>query len=117
MVTLAAAGVAHTIWAVAYWMGEVDLRLSNGDTVSALNVLAATLVAGGIAWVAAMFVERRFRKARTAWTLGSCFSLGGSLIGPLGSAANTSATIVLVLMHVAVAAIVILGFRETLRDR
>ena len=114
---LAAAGITHTLWAVSYWLADIDLTIGDGATISALNVLAATLLAGGIAWIVAALLERFVAKARTAWTMGSCLSLGGSLIGPLSEATTTGATIVLLAMHIAVAAILIFGFRRTLRDR
>ncbi len=117
-IILLALATTHTIWAFTYWFTGIDLRLRNGDaTVGALNVLAATLVAGGVAWLVAEILDRFVRRAKTAWTFGCCLSLGGSLLGPLTAAATTSATIVLGVMHVAVAAILIVGMRQTLRDR
>jgi hypothetical protein len=115
---IASAAVTHTLWAASYWLTDIDLRVDDGQsTISALNVLGATLLAGGIAWIVAALLERFVRRARTAWTFGCCFSLGGSLFGPLSAGANIGTTIVLLAMHVAVAAILILGFRQTLRDR
>lgn len=114
---LAAAGVTHTLWASSYWIADIDLRIEGQTTVSASNILAATLIAGLVAWIAAALLEHFVRRARTGWTIGSCLSLGGSLVGPFTAASTTGATAMLLAMHLAVAAVLILGFRQTLRDR
>jgi hypothetical protein len=118
MLIVAAAAATHTLWTASYWLTDIDLRVNDGQsTVSALNVLGATVLAGSIAWIVAVLLERFVRRAKTAWTVGCCCSLGGSLLGPLSAGANTGATIVLITMHFAVAAILILGIRQTLHDR
>jgi len=113
-----ALAATHTIWAATFWFTGIDLQLRDGGgTVGALNVLAATLVAGGVAWGVAALLQRFTRRARTAWTMGCLFSLGGSLIGPFNMGAGAGTTVVLLLLHLTVAVILGIGFRQTLHDQ
>jgi hypothetical protein len=117
-IVVLALAATHTIWAATFWFTGIDLQLRDGrGTVDALNVLAATLVAGGVAWAVAALLQHFTRRARMAWTMGCLFSLGGSLIGPLDAGAGTGSTAVLVLMHLTVAIILGIGFRKTLSDQ
>lgn len=111
----------HIIWAFSYWIAGIDLVVQTGSgnatrTVGSFSVVVATAVAGLAAWGVALLLERSVSRARTLWMAVSLSALAISLLGPL-SATTASAAIVLLVMHLTAGLLLIVGFRETLRNR
>jgi hypothetical protein len=117
IVVAGASAAALAIWAVADPLAGVDLtvRLSGAEQhVGAGAVVAASLVAGLAAWASLALLERLAERARRIWTVIAVVVLALSLTGPLG-AVGAASTVALACMHLAVAAVLILGL--TVRRR
>lgn len=105
-----AIAVALGLWALAQLLG-IDLTVTNGPeptTVGAPGVALATLVAGLVGRAVHMLLGRRRRTARW-WPFVGTTGLAVSVIGP-SYLADGAAAVALISMHVAVGAIVVLGF-------
>lgn len=79
--------------------------------VGAAAVAAASLLAGLAAWALLALLERVAGRPRRIWTFTALAVLALSLLGPLGSAADTSSLAVLAGMHLLVGAVLIPGLR------
>jgi hypothetical protein len=110
LAVLGPAGAALAVWLAAVPLAGVDLEVRmSGATqqVGPVSVVASALLAA-MAGLCCLAVLRRItsRPAR-AWTILASAVLVISLSGPLGQAVGTSATVTLVAMHLAVAAVLI----------
>jgi hypothetical protein len=102
--------------AVAVWVIEVpaagldlSVRFGNGhpQTIGIGQVIGASLAACLLGWLLLAILDRRASRGRAAWTGVALLALAGSLALPLSAATTTAATVGLVVMHLAVAAVVI----------
>jgi hypothetical protein len=110
----AAVLVAESIWAVARFALGIPLQAPAGAgypepvDIGALNVAVATVVLSLVGWGALAVLERLTSHARHIWLLVALVAFGVSLGMPLsGFGISPANRAVLVLMHVAVAAVVI----------
>ncbi|MFD0774821.1 DUF6069 family protein, partial [Streptomonospora algeriensis] len=79
--------------------------------------LLAGLVAGLAGWALLAVLERLMGRPGPVWSTVATAVLLLSLLGPLFSAADTASTIVLLVAHLLVGAVVILGLAPTARRR
>jgi hypothetical protein len=138
---LAAAG--GTLAAVAAWIIEVPLlgvglriRFGGGhgwgghgwgaghgfgggqvQTIGIGPVIGISLAAGLLGWLLLAVLERRTSRARALWTGAALVALAVSLGLPLSAATTTAATVGLIVMHLAVAAVLIPLMGRTARAR
>jgi hypothetical protein len=106
----AAAGLA--VWTLAVPLAGVDLTVGSGaaaQTVGPVAVVTVSLVTGAAAWALLAFLQARFRHGRRAWQIIAGVVLVLSLLGPAGMGASGAALAVLIAMHLAVGAVLILG--------
>ncbi len=89
--------------------GEFPLATVGSDdqTIGFVQVIVVTLLVGGVAWGLLALLERTTSRAKAIWTVIAAIVFVLSLLGPRGSGANTSSTIVLMCMHVGAAASII----------
>ena len=119
--TVVALGVvaAVVVWGIAVLLGvELTVRTGGGNapqTVGAVAVAASSLISGLLGWALLALLERRTARAAAIWTAVAAAVLLFSMIGPVAADAATSVKVVLVLLHLAVAAVVIPGLRRTAR--
>lgn len=113
--TILGAIVANlVVWAIATYIGGVDLHV-DGTEVGPVAVVIATLLAGLVAWGLLAFLERRSANAWTIWRNIALVALVISiLLGPLGADEALGKT-TLSLMHAIAGAIIIRGFSNTVR--
>ncbi len=99
--------------------GELPVAKINGDpqTINVAMVIGVTALVGIIAWGLLAILERMMphARARTIWTVVALVVFLLSLLGPLGSAENTSSKIVLACMHIGAAATIIPLLRRSRR--
>lgn len=97
--------------------GELPVAKINGDpqTINVAMVIGVTALVGIIAWGLLAILERMMphARARTIWTVVALVVFLLSLLGPLGSAENTSSKIVLACMHIGAAATIISLLRRS----
>ena len=112
-----AALAALVVWTVAVPILDVDLTVSPGGgspmSVGAGTVVVAALVGALLGWALLALLEARTARARTLWTGAAVVALLVSLGGPLNAATATSIQVTLMLMHLAVAAVLIPALRRT----
>jgi hypothetical protein len=105
------------VWLVAVPLSDVTLRVHPGgsaaQTVGAGVVVTVALLASVAGWGLLALLERRTSRAHRLWTGISLAVALLSLLGPLTSAATATTAAVLVLMHLAVAAVLITGLRRS----
>jgi hypothetical protein len=116
-----ASAAALTVWIIATGLLNLHLRIhpagGNPRVVGAGTVLVASLIASLLGWTALAILERCTTRARTVWTGAAVAVLLLSLAGPLSSRAAASTTAVLVLMHLAVAGVLIATLRRSSATR
>ena len=111
---------AFLVWAVVELGFGYDLQApAMGDSpamdIGLWEVLAASLGTGLLAWAVLAAVERWTSRPRLIWTVLALVAFVVSLGGPLGGAGVEVTTRgLLVLLHLAVAAILIPGLAATL---
>ncbi|MBB4919061.1 DUF6069 family protein [Streptosporangium saharense] len=113
LTVLAAPVAALSVWILAVPVAGTTLNVRMGDatqTVEAVPVAVSSLLAGLAGWALLAILERLTSRPRRVWTTIAVTVWILSLLGPLNSAVATPATLVLLLMHLTVGAIVILGF-------
>jgi hypothetical protein len=125
---LVAAGGALT--AAAAWIVEVPLlgiglsiRFGGGhqaggshvQTIGAGQVIAVSLAAALLGWLLLAILEKRTARDRRLWTGLALTALAASLALPLIAATTIAAAAGLIVMHAAVAAVVIPGLARTSR--
>jgi hypothetical protein len=110
LAVLGPAGAALAVWLAAVPLAGVDLQVRMSGTteeVGPVSVAASALLAA-VAGLGCLAVLRRITKRPAlVWTVLASAVLVLSLSGPLGQAVGTSATVILVAMHLAVAAVLI----------
>ena len=111
---------AVLVWGLAALVLGIDLTVGTGSgdakqTVGAAAVAGSSLVAGLLGWALLALLERRTARAHTIWTAAATAVLLLSLGGPVAADADTSVKAVLVLLHLAVAAVLIPALRRTAR--
>jgi hypothetical protein len=107
---VAAAGATFTGWSIAHSVAGADLVVATGSgrsTVTPAAVVLATVLAGLAAWGLLALVERWTPRAAAVWSRIACAVLAISLLGPIGAAVGTGATVALVAMHLAAGAVLI----------
>jgi hypothetical protein len=121
---LAAAGgalAAALAWIVEVPLLGIHLSFRFGPspimTIAVGQVIGVTVVAALLGWLLLAVLERRSPQARLVWTAIALAALAVSLVLPLAAATTTSATIALIVMHLAVAAVVIPAMARTARAR
>ena len=97
---------ALAIWAVAAPVLDIDLA-GTSTVVGPASVLAASLVAGLVAWALAALLSRLASRPRVVWRACAGIALALSLSGPLFGGFDAAATIVLVVMHLVVGGILL----------
>ena len=110
LAVLGPATAALAVWIAAVPLAGIDLQVRMSGTtqdVGPVSVVVSALLAA-VAGLGCLAILRRIteRPAR-AWTILAVVVLVLSLTGPLGQAVGTSATVILVAMHLAVAAVLI----------
>jgi hypothetical protein len=110
---LSAAG--GVLAAVAVWITEVpllgiDLKIRFGSghvqTIGIGQIIGVALAVSLLGWLLLAILEKRTPHAWLEWTITALVVLVASLALPLSAATTTAATVALIVMHVAVAAIV-----------
>ncbi len=105
-----------TLAAIAVWIVAVPLlgdhllvRFGDGapQSVGIGYVVGAGAVASLLGWGFLAMLERRTPRARTIWTVAAVIILLVSLSLPLSAGVTSSATAALIVMHLAVAAVLI----------
>ena len=118
---LAAVLAAAAGWAIASPLADVELAVRSGTAgkiqhVGLPAVIFVSLVAGLAGWALLAALERLTRRAHAAWTVCAAAALIVSLAGPL-AALTTTASVVLVCLHLLVAGVLITGLRRSARRR
>ena len=110
LAVLGPAGAAVAVWIAAVPLAGIDLQVRMSGTtedVGPVSVLASALLAA-VAGLGCVAVLRRITKRPArAWTILASMILVLSLSGPLTQAVGAGATVILVAMHLAVAAVLI----------
>jgi len=110
LAVLGPAGAALAVWLAAVPLAGVDLQVRMSGTtedVGPVSVVVSALLAA-VAGLGCLAVLRRITKRPARiWTVLGSAVLVLSLSGPLGQAVGTGATVILVAMHLAVAAVLI----------
>jgi hypothetical protein len=109
VVIAAAVAVALVLYGLIRWLWVTPIAEMNGEdeVVGWANVLIVTIVAGLVAWGVAILLKRA-GKARWFPSVGS-IALALSIIGP-SYLADGSSAVALILLHFAVAIVLIVGF-------
>jgi hypothetical protein len=109
VVIAAAVAVALVLYGLIRWLWVTPIAEMNGEdeVVGWANVLIVTIVAGFVAWGVAILLKRA-GKARWFPSVGS-IALALSIIGP-SYLADGSSAVALILLHFAVAIVLIVGF-------
>ncbi|MFC4117955.1 DUF6069 family protein [Nonomuraea zeae] len=103
---------ALALWAVAVPVAGVTLTVQTGgtpQTTGPVAVMVASLLAGLAGWALLAVLERWTARPTRIWTIIALVVLALSLLGPIGSAVGTAATLVLLLMHLVVGAVLVPG--------
>lgn len=103
---------ALLVWLAADPLAGIDLavRQTAGSAiqhVGPVSVVIAAVAAGLAAWGLRAILDRAGERGRTIWTAIALVALLLSLVGPLVADATMAVKVVLVSMHVAVAAAVV----------
>ncbi|MET7335830.1 DUF6069 family protein [Nonomuraea sp. NPDC005650] len=107
-----APAAALAVWALAVPLAGTILTVRMGagtQTVGPVSVVVASLVAGLAGWALLAALERWAPRPGRVWTITALVVLALSLTGPLGSAVGAAATLVLVLLHLVVGAVLVPG--------
>ncbi|GAT70145.1 hypothetical protein PS9374_05825 [Planomonospora sphaerica] len=103
---------ALAVWALAVPVAGTVLTVRTGggtQQVGPVSVVVASLLAGLAGWALLAVLERFASRPGRIWTITALAVLALSLFGPLGGAVGTAATLVLVLLHLLVGAVLVLG--------
>lgn len=107
---------ALAVWALAVAVLDVDVRVAPGggeaQPVGAVAVAGSSLLAGLAGWGLLALLERVTARARPLWTGVAVAVAALSLLGPQAGV-TTGATVVLVVLHVVVAAVLIPALATT----
>ncbi|MEU8107814.1 DUF6069 family protein [Nonomuraea muscovyensis] len=103
---------ALAVWALAVPVAGATLtvRMSGGtQTVGPALVAVVSLLAGLAGWAFLAVLERWLSSPGRIWAIIAVAVCALSLLGPLGSAVGAAATLVLILLHLVVGAVLVLG--------
>ncbi|WP_226899574.1 DUF6069 family protein [Nonomuraea phyllanthi] len=112
LTVIGAPAAALAVWALAVPLAGITLTARMGaapQPVGPVLVIVASLVAGLAGWALLAVLERRATRPGRNWTIIALVVLVLSLSGPLTSAVGAAATVVLLLMHLVVGAVLIPG--------
>jgi hypothetical protein len=114
---LGATAAAVAIWIVATLAGA-DMNVSFGagqpiQKVGLVNVVVAALVGSLAGWGLLALLRRFTTNARAIWTVIAIIFGVLSLAGPMSTISSAGTKVSLVAMHLAVAAVTIVGLRRT----
>jgi Family of unknown function (DUF6069) len=118
-ITVAAAVLAAIIvWVIEVPVAGIDLVVqpvgAATQQVGFGSVLAMSLTASLLGWALLALLERiRPADARTMWTVTAVVVFALSLFGPLTGGSTLLVGLALVVMHVVVAAVLIVGMRRS----
>jgi Family of unknown function (DUF6069) len=106
-----AAAAAALVWTILDRVAGIDPAVRSGDTVRHIGVVAVAITAlvSGVAGMRLLYwLKRHARRPRRTWTTIAVAVLVLSLLGPLGGT-SIGAKIGLAVLHLTVAAILIVG--------
>ncbi|WP_431914690.1 DUF6069 family protein [Nonomuraea jabiensis] len=112
LTVIGAPAAALAVWALAVPLAGAALTVRTGggtQTIGPVSVIVASLAAGLAGWALLAILERRAARPGRVWTIIALVVLVLSLSGPLTSAVGLAATLVLVLLHLAVGAVLVAG--------
>ncbi|TDD19183.1 DUF6069 family protein [Nonomuraea diastatica] len=112
LTVIGASAAALACWVLAVPVAGIALTVRTGggtQQVGPAAVVVASLLAGLAGWALLAALERFASRAGRFWTIVALVVLALSLLGPLGSAADATARLVLVLLHLIVGAVLIPG--------
>ncbi|MGP3935090.1 DUF6069 family protein [Nonomuraea sp. KM88] len=112
LTVIGASAAALAGWVLAVPVAGIALtaRMGGGaEQVGPAAVVVASLVAGLAGWALLAVLERFVSRAGRLWTIVALAVLALSLLGPLGSAVGAASTLVLVLLHLIVGAVLVPG--------
>ncbi|MEW2332639.1 DUF6069 family protein [Micromonospora chersina] len=119
LAVLAATAATLAVWAAAVPVAGVDLAVRGGagteQSVTPAAVAVSTLLAGLAGWALLALLERFTARARAVWTGAAGLVLLLSLLGPLTGGVGAAATLTLVALHLAAAAVLVPLLRRTAR--
>jgi Family of unknown function (DUF6069) len=110
--TIGAPAAALATWVLAVPLAGITLTARMGDstrTVAPEAIAVTSLLAGLAGWMLVAVLERFVARPRRIWMISAPAVLAASLTGPLDSAVGAGAALVLVLLHLVVAAVLFLG--------
>lgn len=115
---VATAGAAAGSWAIVAEAAGVHLGFqfphAAASTLGAGRTIAVTVGAAILGWAALALAEHRLGRPRRSWVVAAATVFVASLALPLGFASTTAATVGMVAIHLAVAAVAIAGFAPTI---
>jgi hypothetical protein len=112
LMVIGAPAAALAVWAVAVPLAGATLTVRAGDdtqTVGPASIVAASLLAAVVSWVLLAVLERWVVRPGRILAIITVPVLAASLSGPLGDAVGTTAKLVLVALHLAVVAVIVVG--------
>jgi hypothetical protein len=112
LTVIGAPAAALAVWAVAVPLAGATLTVRSGDgtqTVGWVSVLVTSLLAALVALGLTLVLERVASRPTLVWTIAAPPALLASLTGPLGSGVGTTTVLVLITLHLAVAAVLVPG--------
>lgn len=112
LTVIGAPAAALAVWALAVPVAGTTLTVRMGDgtqPVGPAPVVVASLLAGLAGWTLLAVLERFAPRPARIWTITALIVLALSLFGPAGSAVGIVATLVLILLHLIVGAVLVPG--------
>ncbi|MFI7610822.1 DUF6069 family protein [Nonomuraea terrae] len=109
---IGAPAAALAVWALAVPVAGTALTVRAGggtQPVGPVSVVMASLLAGLAGWALLAVLERFASRPGRVWTVVAPVVLVLSLFGPVGGAVGIGATLVLVLLHLVVGAVLVPG--------
>jgi Family of unknown function (DUF6069) len=109
---IGAPAAALGTWALAVPLAGITLTARAGDstqTVGPVAIAVTSLLAGLAAWALVTILERFVARPGRVWRISAPVMFAASLTGPLGSGVGAAAVLALVLLHLVVAAVLLLG--------
>jgi hypothetical protein len=109
---IGAPAAALATWALVVPLAGITLTTRTGSstqTVGPAAIALTSLVAGLAAWVLVAVLERFVARPGRIWMISAPAVLAVSLTGPLSSGVGAAAVLALMLLHLVVAAVLVLG--------
>lgn len=110
LVVVGATAAAAAVWLLAVPVADVDLAVvmdGQAEAIGLREVVVTALGAGLLGWAALELLERVSGRGVAVWRAIALVVLGLSLVGPLLWGDGAASTIVLVVMHLSVAAVLV----------